>query len=380
MKRRLFATLAASSLVLCLAVLVTWVRSYRYHEFIAYLTTDRRPNGDRFSDQWIVASRVGVIYFGRSQWTMPAWATVPGDPEIKTGFRRFSQRAEPAPFDGGFNTVRWRFGRLVWIDETLVQGNWSRTRYLTVPAWVLAALFVMTPAYYLLVLVRRLRAPTSGKCRVCNYDLRATPHRCPECGELVPDRDRRTNHPTSDAPPEPNPHDPIRNAIERGDPTELRRLIADRPDLAGPVTSDDALLHVAWQHNRPLIPHLLDLGINSDQRDTLGGTVLMYAAAEDDPDLVALLLARGADANARNEAGETAFSYACTNDSFAAARRLHAAGADVNNIDAAAGASPLDWSVGHASADFHDWLLSIGCRPHADHPTPDAPANPPRSS
>ncbi|MGA2501921.1 MAG: ankyrin repeat domain-containing protein [Tepidisphaeraceae bacterium] len=153
----------------------------------------------------------------------------------------------------------------------------------------------------------------------------------------------------------------IWSIVRRGDTTRLARVIVEQKGSSNSIPLDHGLLHVAWQRNRPLIGWLLDQGISPDQRDSVGGTVLMYAAADDAIETVVLLISRGADVNARNDNGETAFSYACANDSFRSAKRLHAAGAEVNTVDAGGG-SPFDWARCWASKKFYRWLIGIGCR------------------
>ena len=68
-----------------------------------------------------------------------------------------------------------------------IEGN-----FLRIPAWALTIPFAILP----LLAVRRriirfrshraliLRERNAGLCRTCNYDLRATPDRCPECGTV----------------------------------------------------------------------------------------------------------------------------------------------------------------------------------------------------
>ena len=60
---------------------------------------------------------------------------------------------------------------------------------IAVPHWILAALLSILPIGFGFRL-RRVRLArqrlSSGQCIACGYDVRASPHRCPECGTPRP--------------------------------------------------------------------------------------------------------------------------------------------------------------------------------------------------
>jgi predicted amidophosphoribosyltransferase len=75
----------------------------------------------------------------------------------------------------------------------------GRIYELAIPHWLTIALATWPMVWWV---YRRLRAARAlvGHCRVCGYDLRATPDRCPECG-TVPVR-AAERHGTPDPPVE----------------------------------------------------------------------------------------------------------------------------------------------------------------------------------
>jgi hypothetical protein len=58
-------------------------------------------------------------------------------------------------------------------------------RMLILPHWFVLALAAVTGSIMPLRVARRRRFSRRGLCPRCGYDLRATPDRCPECGDVV---------------------------------------------------------------------------------------------------------------------------------------------------------------------------------------------------
>ena len=178
MKRKMFNFAALVSLLLCVATVVMWVRSYRLQDGVHI--TDAR-NWDIYA----LSPRGGVIIGYRY-----------GGPLIKFDVRqlgigpqggwsyralpsRYSYRNWPAP--GGRHSSNWRLGGFA-----LLRGKFQRMveRSITLPYWFLSLLTSITPLFWMFRIYRPRKLV--GCCRNCFYSLTGNVSGvCPECGVAV---------------------------------------------------------------------------------------------------------------------------------------------------------------------------------------------------
>jgi hypothetical protein len=178
MNRRLLNVLTILLLLLSVAVVALWVRSYGYMNTVLLRPVAPEPGGSGPVSQASLGFRSGVVYFGRQRWTEPPR---PWGPKRQLERGVFvSSSAGGGAWDAGFNpgTVRWHVGRFARVEE-VAGGN--HVRFLTIPAWPLAALFAALPALHLYRRTRRRHLP--GQCPSCGYNLTGNVSGvCPECG------------------------------------------------------------------------------------------------------------------------------------------------------------------------------------------------------
>jgi ankyrin repeat protein len=146
----------------------------------------------------------------------------------------------------------------------------------------------------------------------------------------------------------------LADAIHSGDIAEVRRIVADHPELAsGPLGGrfeSRTALHVAsdWPGffpNAPaIVPLLIAAGADPNHRDPMPGseTPLHWAASSDDVEVAAALIDGGADIEVPNGSIgsplDNAIGYSC----WHVARLLVARGARVDKLWHAAALGMLD--------------------------------------
>lgn len=154
MRVHLFAVAAGLSVIASLAVAVLWARSYRF--------PPNRAGGDVLN----ISS------------TDPRWWVISARGRVTLCRQNGRDWGSEFP---GFNAGGFKYGGLRGPSGSLYNA--------VVPHGFLAALPLPVPFAWLAIRRRQRRADRRrrhGRCTACGYDLRATPGRCPECGEPAP--------------------------------------------------------------------------------------------------------------------------------------------------------------------------------------------------
>jgi hypothetical protein len=176
-KRRLVTLAAAVSMLLCVATVALWVRSYVRSDAAIYFANSRRA--------WSVQSVRGHLDF--TGWTSDEPQQVPGFD--KQGLECKSDSADYATAEDWGRGLgpspalssAWFMGFGFLFYDAFPE---NRMRAIGIPHWFLGALFAMPSARRLFVAIRSGRRPAHDLCPTCGYELRATPARCPECGAV----------------------------------------------------------------------------------------------------------------------------------------------------------------------------------------------------
>jgi hypothetical protein len=171
--RVLLDVLTALSLLMCIAAVVLWPRSFVVNDVWQWV---RAESAQEVGVAW-AHSDAGAVSLGMSEMTLFAGE---GESSYADRVRALGAWQRLPREDAG----DWRDNLIPRADGERTGGGRARTfttRRLRLPFGLIMIASVVLPITRLAARRRRQRA-ANGHCPACGYDLRASPGRCPECG------------------------------------------------------------------------------------------------------------------------------------------------------------------------------------------------------
>ena len=181
--RILYNLLTAISLLLLLTTVTVWVRSYWVSDEFSWILF-----AQDFQGKGIICSRGGIKY-SKYETHSPEFHRL----QAEWIFHHSVRKATEYPIYQDSSVLpllppRYRAIGFEYVPKATAQENsglTSSASSLTLPLYFPTLLFTLLPAHYFFRTRRRRRRAkriAQGHCPACNYDLRASPDRCPECG------------------------------------------------------------------------------------------------------------------------------------------------------------------------------------------------------
>jgi hypothetical protein len=181
--RRLFPLLSALSLLLCVATVVFWARSYRGKaDAVRFESVGWRLVSER-GRLWVDNTPLQEIYLRPVEDFLRARAAaakrLQAQLDVVNAPWSTGQGADVSQIAQSYTNEVFR---TAWVKRRYPIGTFTVVRRDLPPCWVWVAFFAALPLFRLKAILSSRRMLQPGHCPVCGYDLRATPDRCPECG------------------------------------------------------------------------------------------------------------------------------------------------------------------------------------------------------
>jgi hypothetical protein len=164
---------------IALATAAVWYRSHKIEDSLGWtwLRNDERKN--------LIATTISGTFYFEFEQVIPRRPVFRHIPDQRSG--EWGQIANPGPFvpPGRFGPLAnaYQFAGFGFADTSFSMSGGLRFTYIHVwlPLWAL----ILVSVAVVVVSIRNMRqGRRAGHCRRCGYDLRATPGRCPECGDV----------------------------------------------------------------------------------------------------------------------------------------------------------------------------------------------------